>query len=151
MSRLRLPGPPPLQGGTLDLELDGSWDGGRIGYIDLPLRVTLRDTVLSMEGIKPTRLDELVLPIGISGPIDSPRIRFEHSVLVDALVDAGKRELANQVQSRLEGEVTKQLDELTERAGIEIPDGLEIPDDAKGLFDGFLGGGKKKEKKDGPR
>jgi len=91
LARLRLADGPPFQGGTLDLELDGAWDQGRIGWVDLPLRVTLRDTTLTVSGVDPTRIDELVLPIGITGPIDSPRVRFETSALSDALVAASSR------------------------------------------------------------
>jgi hypothetical protein len=134
MSKLKLRGEPPFRGGTLDLELDGAWDAGRIGWIDLPLKVTLRGTTFSMPGVDPTPIDELVLPIGLSGPIDAPRIRFDSSALSDALLAAGKRELATRVQQQLEGELGDALDELKEKAGIDLPGGLQekLPDEAGG-------------------
>ena len=46
MAQLRFPDAPPLRGGTLDLEIDGAWDRGRIGYVNLPLHATFRNTVL---------------------------------------------------------------------------------------------------------
>ena len=134
MKKLKLPGPAPLQGGTLDLELDGAWLDGRIGHVDLPLRATFHDTVLHMEGTGPTSLDELALAIGLRGPIDSPRIRFDRSTLVDALTAAGKKELAN----RLQAELGDELGDLSEKTGIEVPE--EVPTDlegAKGLLDGL--------------
>ena len=70
LAQLELDGPPPLRGGTLDLELDGAWDQGRIGHVNLPLTATLHDTVLHVEGVDPTPLDRLVLPIGIEGSIE---------------------------------------------------------------------------------
>lgn len=146
MSKLKLLGEPPFRGGTLDLELDGAWDAGRIGWIDLPLKVTLRGTTFSMQGVDPTPIDELVLPIGLSGPIDAPRIRFDSSALSDALVAAGKRELATRVQQHLGGELADQLDELKEKAGIDLPGGLQgkLPD-PKGALEGLFGGKKKKD------
>ena len=138
LAQLRLPGGAPFQGGTLDVELDGAWDQGRIGWIDLPLRVTLRDTTFRMEGVQPTKLERLELPIGLAGPIDSPRIRFDASDLTDALVAAGKKELAGKVQGLLKGEVGAKLDELDLEG--------KLPD-AKGALEGLLGGKKKKDER----
>ena len=147
MSQLSLSGPAPFQGGTLDLSIDGAWDDGRIGHVDLPLRVTLRDTLFQMEGVEPTRMDELVLPIGLSGPIDAPRIRFDSSALSDALVEAGKAELANRVRSELEGELGEQLEELEEKIDVDLPEGLDekVPEGAKDALRGLLGGKKKED------
>jgi hypothetical protein len=162
MAQLSIPGGSPLAGGTLDLVLDGAWDGGRIGHVNLPLKATLRNTVLTLKGIDPTPLDELVLPIGLRGPIDSPRIRFDASALTDALVAAGKQELANKVGELLEGEVGEKLGELSEKTGIEVPKdmgdlgkvGEKLPEGAsqgaKDALDGLFGKKKKDdEKKDG--
>jgi uncharacterized protein (TIGR03546 family) len=160
MAQLKIPGGSPLTGGTLAVELDGAWDEGRIGHVNLPLRATLRNTVLTMKGIDPTPLDELVLPIGLRGPIDSPRIQFDASALTDALVAAGKKELANRVGKLLEGEVGEKLGELSEKTGIEVPKdmvdlgdlgkvGEKLPEGAtkgaKDALDGLFG----KKKKDG--
>lgn len=154
LSQLRVPGGTPFRGGTLDLVIDGAWDQGRIGWVDLPLRATLRDTTLEMQGVKPTRLDELVLPIGLKGPIDSPRVQFDSSALTDALVEAGQRELAAQVESRLDDVLDDALgDRLDDLQGkVELPGKLEIPTDleeklpdAKGALEGLLGRKKKKD------
>jgi len=145
LAGLRLEDGPPFRGGTLDLEIDGAWDQGRIGHVDLPLRVTLRDTTMSLPGVEPTHLDELVLPIGIAGPIDGPRVRFDPSALRDALVAAGKREIAERVTGALEGEVGEKLEELKEKTGVELPGGVQekLPDGAKGALEGLFGGKKK--------
>ncbi len=146
LRQLKLPGPAPLSGGTLDLELDGAWRAGRVGEIDLPLRATIRDTTVSIEGLQPTPLAELVLPIGLAGPIDAPRIHFDGSTFADALAQAGKGELARQVRSRLEGELGKKLEE--ELGGQKLPGDLQsakekAQEEAKGLLDGVLGKKKK--------
>jgi hypothetical protein len=141
MAQLKLGGSPPLSGGTLDLTLDGAWDGGRIGYVDLPLRATLRNTTLTMKGIDPTLLAELVLPIQVKGPIDAPKIHLDTSALQDALVAAGKKELANKVNELVGEELGGEIDKLQEKTGVEIPKDL---DGAKGALDGLFG----KKKKD---
>lgn len=154
LARLELPGGPPMRGGTLDLEIDGGWDQGRIGFVDLPLRATFHDTTLAVGKMDPTAIDELVLPIGLKGPIDAPRIHFETAALTDALIAAGKRELANQIsektgelQEKLDEELGEELDKLRERSGIAIPE--TIPSDAKGALEGLFGGKKKDKDNDG--
>jgi len=139
MARLRLPGGRvPFRGGTLDLVIDGAWDGGRIGFVDLPLRVLFHDTTLTLGDLEPQALEELALEIGIRGPIDSPRFDFDTDALKNALVDAGKKELANKLEQELDGEVKEKLDELKEKTGIELPKG-------EGLLEGLLGGKKKSD------
>ena len=67
LAQVRWKGAAPLSGGTLDLELDGSWADGRIGVLDLPLLVTFRDTTLALGGGEPTKVEKLVIPIGLAG------------------------------------------------------------------------------------
>ncbi len=141
MAQLELDGPAPFQGGTLDLELGGGWDKGQIGQLNLPLKVTVRDTVFAFGDMQPTRLAELPLTIGITGSLDAPRIHFDAKALTDALVAAGKDELANQMKSRLSGELGEKLGELTEGAGIEVP--ADLGDKAKDALGGLFGGKKK--------
>lgn len=144
MAQLRLPGKTttPFRGGTLDVEIDGAWDQGRIGHVDLPLKVTLHDTTFQMQGIEPTALERLELPIGLKGPIDAPRIHFDASALTDALVAAGKEKLAREVR----GLVDEKVEELQEELKGELQEGLQdelqkkLPD-AKGALKGILGKG----------
>jgi hypothetical protein len=140
MAQLKLGGKAPLSGGTLDLRIDGAWDQGRIGVVDLPLKATFHDTVIAFEGLKPTPLDELELEIGLKGSIDSPRIRFEPSSLTEALKKAGKAELARQVEKRLKDElgVDVPLDTGSAQKELEKAAG----DQTKGLLDKVLGGKK---------
>ncbi len=136
-SQLAFAGSPPFSGGTMDVVADGTWLGGAAGSVDLPLIVTLRNTTLSLAGRTATNIDELVLPIGVRGPIDNPRITIDDQALTDALVKAGASELAGQLQ----GEIDKQL----EGVGIKLPGELGDTGEAikKGLSD--LLGGKKKD------
>jgi len=139
----------PFVGGTIDLELDGGWHDGEIGVLDLPLRVTLRDTTLHLKGIDPTKLEVLELPLGLHGPLEAPRVRFDGSVLVDALEAAGKAELSRRIEGELEelGLPGKLGEELGEELGVELPGELgdQLEKGAKDALGGLLGGKKKKK------
>lgn len=93
----------PLRGGTLDLALGGKLDFSRSDgtWLDLPLSVTLRNTTLEMKGIEKTKLDELQIPLGLRGPLAAPRITIETKTFVNALVAAGKSELAKRVSTQM--------------------------------------------------
>ncbi|MEZ5965717.1 MAG: hypothetical protein R3F56_17920 [Planctomycetota bacterium] len=100
--QLAVSGQAPIRGGKLDALLDGSLGLGADGgfTIDLPLRVTLHGTTLSLFGLQPTAVDELTIPLGIRGPLTNPRISLDDKKLADALVSAGRKELADQVRTR---------------------------------------------------
>lgn len=134
MAQLRLPGPAPFQGGTLDLELDGAWDQGRIGRVDLPLKISFHGTRLTWKGLEPTELEHLELTLGLKGALDAPRIRFDVSSLTDALVAAGKKQLAERVKAELGDELQK----LEEQTGIELPKELPGANEAKDALEGLL-------------
>ena len=93
----------PLKGGTVDLELSGDLDGARPEglWIDSVLKVTLHGTKLTLPGLPATDIETLTLPVGLRGPLAAPRISIDDKELANALVAAGKKELANQVRSRL--------------------------------------------------
>lgn len=133
VSQLSNEGGALVSGGTMDVSVKGL-----VSAIDsnLPLKVTLHNTNLSIGGSKPTKIPELTVPIAVRGPIDNPAIKVEQSGLKTALVSAGKQELSN----RLGGELQKQLGGETKEG--EEPAKLE--DTAKSVLDGFL---KPKEKK----
>jgi uncharacterized protein (TIGR03546 family) len=142
---LTVGGHQPIRGGTMDLALDGRWS--RDG-IDLPLNVTLHDPTLEFAGGKPTKVDQLSLPIGLRGPIDNPRIRIDNELLADALVKAGAGELARRVQGEVDErlqEATKDLtDKINEKLSDKLPGGIKSPIDPKKSADdalrGLLGG-----------
>ncbi|RME91904.1 MAG: hypothetical protein D6766_11005, partial [Verrucomicrobia bacterium] len=121
----------PLQGGTLDLKFDGSWARrGRI-EIDLPLAVTLHQVQVALPTGQRTVLDNLTLPVGLSGPLDNPRVRVDDQGLTKALLAAGK--------ARVVEEASKQAEKL-----LEEKVGGDLGEKGKGLLQGILGGGKDK-------
>ena len=95
-------GQPPVRGGTVDVTLEGRVATSRTAgiWLDLPLTLTLRGTTLQIDGLGATQVDELKLPFGLRGPLGAPRISFDGDRLADALIAAGKQELAKQVRGR---------------------------------------------------
>ena len=128
---------PLLVGGTIDLLLDGNMAVAGGVAVDLPLNVTIRNTTLQIPGAGPTEISELMLPIALKGPIDNPAITISDQALQDALVAAGKAELAKQ----LGGEAGKLVDDASkalEDAGIELKeeDKKKVDDAIRGLLGG---------------
>lgn len=136
-SQLKVAGAPPLRGGTIDVEADGALRrDAKAGWIlDLPLKVTLNDTMLAIAGTRETPVQKLVLPIAVRGPLTAPRVVFEDKALVDALIAAGRKELADQVNQRaqelLKGKVPAGLGEAAGKLieGTSRPS--EVLDEAK--------------------
>ena len=118
-------GTAPIQGGTVDVAIDGTWGEGGVGFVDLPLEVLLQDTTLTLEGVGSTHVERMALPIGLRGPIDAPRVRVDQDALARALVDAGAAELA----SRVRGEASEALGQAREEAERKIQ--AEVGDKAR--------------------
>ena len=95
-------GQPPLKGGLLDVAARGELRRMPAGWeIQLPLQVTLTNTLLTIQGIPETRIERLVLPIRIDGPLLAPRIHFDLNDLQKALLEAGKKEIADRLGAEL--------------------------------------------------
>jgi len=131
-SQLAFAGQPPFRGGTIDVQASGGWAAQGVGYIDMPLNVTLNDTELTIAGGAPQPIDILEIPLGVRGPLDNPRITLSEDLLADALVKAGAGALADKVKGEAEEKIKEEL-------------GDKLGDEAKGLLDSVLGGGKKKD------
>lgn len=119
-------GTKPIAGGTMDIALQGTVRTSGGTYIDLPLQVTLHNTTITVGG-KSALVKRLTIPLGLRGPIDSPRIRLDYSQLADALVAAGASVLASEVRGR--------ADELIKGAvsDMDLKQGLPGVDLEKGL------------------
>lgn len=135
---LAVGGQAPIQGGTIDAELTGGWHRGRVGYIDLPLSVTLHDTTLSVPGVAgagSAKVDRFTLPIGLRGPIDNPRIFVDDDLLADALVQAGAGKLVEKGREEAEKAIEKAtggaLDKIGGSGGLGKLLGGEKKDDRK--------------------
>lgn len=111
----------PLNGGTIDFSTDGRWSRG---LLDLPLNVVLNDAMVSVAGSAPQRVKQLLVPIGIAGSIDRPRVTIDQEKLSKALVDAGFKEAT----ARVKGEVDKAKAQAT----------AKIQDEGKTLLNNTL-------------
>ncbi|MBL8754360.1 MAG: hypothetical protein JNK15_13745 [Planctomycetes bacterium] len=99
--QLKLAGAAPLRGGTMNLKLNGGFARGAAGLsLDAPLDVTLQQTTFALAGAKETKVDSLLVPIGLRGPLTRPSVSLDDKVLQDALLKAGQAELANFVQGQ---------------------------------------------------
>jgi uncharacterized protein (TIGR03546 family) len=116
-------GAPPLQGGTLDVSLDGSWSGGRVGYIDLPLKVALHDTTLQLGG-SARKVSLFLLPLGLRGPIDDPSISIDDDQLVASLKAAGAAELTKKVEEKQKEVMDEAQKKVDEKVNEKIDDAL---------------------------
>lgn len=121
--KLKLQGAAPVRGGTMDISSSGTFEDkkGQPMSIDLPLQVAMKDTTFALAGAKETKVESLMLPVGLRGSFSRPVVSLDDQALQDALVKAGKAELANFVQ----GQAGKLLGNLP--AGVQnvLPKGLE--------------------------
>ncbi len=121
----------PVRGGTIDLSTKGflQTHTDKESTFEMPLQVTLKDTTLAIPGTTPTKVDSLVLPIGLRGFVTRPQVGLDDKVLADALMQAGKKELANFVTSKA-GQL---LGNVPGAAGIIDPNKTpeQMVDDAK--------------------
>lgn len=126
-SELKFSGEAPVEGGTLDFHANGSWTASTL---DLPVEVTLRNTQLSLPEAGPVPVEELMLPIGVSGSFRHPRIHFSDEAFADALAAAGKAELSRRVRG--------EADKLREKAEEKM--GEELRERTRGFLDGKFPG-----------
>ncbi len=162
---VRVDGEPALAQGTLDFAIDGQWSGGAVGRLDLPLDVTFHDCVVRLpSGAR--KVDGLVMPFGLRGRLDDPRVTFDDDALRDAILAGAKAELEAAVdekkaeleakleaekaeaQARLDAEKAEleqkkdeKLDEAKDKLGDKVDDALG------GLFGGDDEDDDKKKKK----
>ncbi len=112
--KLKISGAPPVRGGSMAIATSGFVGKTKAQgtTIDLPLRVTMKDTTFALAGAKETKIDSLVVPVGLRGPVSRPAVELDDKALQDALVAAGQKELANFVQGqagKLLGGLPKEL------------------------------------------
>lgn len=132
-SSLVIDGQPLLSGGTFGFVIDGEWSRGRVGHLELPMRVQLTGTTLTIPGQRPTKLDRLTLPIDLRGPIDALRVRVDPQELTDALLEAGADQLANELRSEVDAALEEEKKKLEEKAKEKLGD--ELRGRLKGLLD----------------
>jgi uncharacterized protein (TIGR03546 family) len=124
---LVIDGTRPIQGGTIDIAFDGTWEVQDGVQIQLPLIATLHNVTLSLPHVDSTRVERLTLPIGLEGSLDSPRIVVDEKLLADALVKAGAAAAVQQLKDKAGEAISREV-------------GDKIGEQGKGVLDSILGG-----------
>ncbi len=149
---LKFVGEPPVRGGTVDIDASGTMVAG---IVDLPVRVTIKDSTLSLPGAGSQHVDSFMLPLTLQGPLDNPGVYLSDQALADALMKAGADRLASEARGRADEAIDKATGKITDKLGEKLGGdaGKDLQDAAKGALDNIFGGGKKKEepKKDEPK
>ncbi len=117
--KLKLNGAAPVRGGLMDIQSKGSFTQakGSAMTMDLPLQVAMKDTTFALAGSPETKVENLVLPVGLRGSLSRPTFTLDDAALQQALLAAGKAELANFVQ----GQAGKLLGGLpTNLGGVDV-------------------------------
>jgi hypothetical protein len=123
-------GKQPVSGGTIDLDLRGTWEVRNGVQVDLPLQATLKQVTLTVPNVEPTRVDQLVLPIGLVGSLDNPRIRVDSKAFADALVKAGAGKVVSELRNRAQETITREV-------------GGQLGEQGKSVLNNLLGGQKR--------
>jgi len=111
----------------MDVAAKGDWRRMGALVVDLPLQVTLHNTTVTVPGGQATQVENLPLAIGVTGPLDNPKIKLDDAGMTKALANAG----VSVLKQKAGEEISKQL-------------GDKVPGEAKGLLNSFLGGKEKK-------
>jgi len=137
---------PPIAGGAVDVRVRG---GVAPSEVDLDMRATVRNSMIVVPGAGSQEVEELTLPIGLRGPLDTPRIVISEGALAQALADAGAARLAKEVRGRAEEALGEAAGDLGGEAGEAIRDvaGSAL----EGVFGGKKDEKKKKKKGDGKK
>ena len=128
---------PPISGGTMDLKIDGKFSPDAL---DLPLNVTLHNTTIQIPGAGASKVDKLMFPIALAGPMDNPKVTVSKQQLADALKQAGLQIAA----SKVKGEASKQIQKATDKLGKKIGGSAAkaLGDQGGKLLNGLFGGNK---------
>ena len=136
---LRFDGGAPLQGGTLDLALDGALRTAGVATLDAPLRITVNQSKVRVGG-RSQSIDTLPLSLHLRGPLDNPAVALDEKQVAQALAKAGATQLAKEA--------------LKDKAGIDVDKALGGKGDAVkkageqnvgGLINSLTGKGESKE------
>jgi uncharacterized protein (TIGR03546 family) len=124
--QLKLEGVQPLEGGTMDIASTGTLGQGQI---NLPLNITLRDTTMTLPQAGSAPIKEMLLAVGVTGPVRDPRILWDQKAFADALTKAGADQLAAKARGEVDKAVNKATAEATEKLKEKVGD--KIPDKLK--------------------
>jgi uncharacterized protein (TIGR03546 family) len=133
-------------GGTVDIRVKGRIENRGGAWVDLPVAVTLRNSMINFSGQK-IPVKNLQIPVRVTGPLDNLGIQVNEEKLFASLSKAAGGALANKAKGIVGQELDKAtgglMSQIGDKVGGEKTDGdseglLESIGGAKGLG-GFLG------------
>lgn len=114
-----------IEGGSADISLDGLWRRDADFTVDLPLKITVRDMIIALGNVTPVQVPILEFPVGIHGPIASPKIDVDHKQLRDAILKSGIGIAKEKLKARA-------VDRIEEEFGDKLP--VDAGNILKGIF-----------------
>ena len=104
LSQIAWPGKAPMRGGELDFKIAGQVQSSRASglSLDLPLELVFRETSIQIADLPKTDVERISFPIGLRGSLAGPSIYFKPDEFTQALMAAGKDELAKRLRARAE-------------------------------------------------
>jgi uncharacterized protein (TIGR03546 family) len=115
---------PVLSGGTFDVAVNGSIENRGGAYLNLPLKVVLHDTALTIPSQGAVPLKRFDLPLTIRGPLDNPGIIVNQEVFNKAIAKAGKGIIKNRLKKELGKKLKGKGGKILEKVGggaIKLP------------------------------
>lgn len=142
VGQLNIGGDKLVSGGTFDVEIAGNIDMDNGIYLNLPVKITLHNSIVTVPGIGPASVQKMVFPIKIQGQLDDPRIVIDQSLLSKTLAETGKEIITGKLKDEagkfLENAMGKQLDGETKGDAVD-----RVKNKAKSFLDGIF---KRREK-----
>lgn len=145
-----------LKGGTVDFGLKGGFRVREGSHIELPLEAVMNNVTLQLPKVNPVTLNDFPVVVMIKGPLDNPKLKFDHKAFMDtlrkkgldAVIDSYKQQLKDEVDARVEEETDKLKEKAKEKLGEELGDavGDQLGDELGGAIGGLLGSEKKDDK-----
>lgn len=80
---------PALSGGTVDVALSGMFRLAGVPFVDLPLRVTLTGTRLTLPGMGSVLIDRATVPMDVRGPMHDPEVEMDRGAVRRLVARAG--------------------------------------------------------------
>ncbi len=134
---LKIAGTAPVQGGTANLQVKGTWTSSNGIQVDLVTQLTLNNSTLQLPNVGSASVKELTIPIQVTGPLKNPDIHVDGKQFQEALTRAGVSQVKDKLVEKAQEELTKKLGgSLSEKAG------GSIGGQGKKLLNNILGGGK---------
>ena len=97
-----------VNGGQIDLSLDGEFRYAAEGELNLDLMATLKDSELTIQRRK-VPVDQFEVPVRVQGTMNAPKIRVDNKAMERQLKDLAGDALKDEAKSRAEDKIRSKL------------------------------------------